>query len=54
ADSSPTLQNDNQDTLSGAGGFDVTTKVPFQDPTENSYTYDYEDGTNTMTLDEEE
>ncbi|KAK2900526.1 hypothetical protein QQF64_015530 [Cirrhinus molitorella] len=54
ADSSPTLQNDNQDTLSGAGGFDTTTKVPFQDPTENAFTFDYEDGTHTITLEEEE
>ncbi|XP_059356830.1 protein SNORC [Carassius carassius] len=54
ADSSPTLQNDNQDTLSGAGGFDVTTKVPFQDPANNGYTFDYEDGTPSITLDEEE
>ncbi|XP_073704572.1 protein SNORC [Garra rufa] len=54
SDSSPTLQNDNQDTLSGAGGFDMTTKVPFQDPTENAYTFDYEDGTHTITLEEEE
>ncbi|RXN02947.1 putative protein C2orf82-like protein [Labeo rohita] len=43
ADSSPTLQNDNQDTLSGAGGLDVTTKVPFHDPTENAFTFDYEE-----------
>ncbi len=54
ADSSPTLQNDNQDTLSGAGSFDVTTNVPFQDLTENTYTFDYEDGTHSITLDEEE
>ncbi|XP_016114914.1 uncharacterized protein C2orf82 homolog [Sinocyclocheilus grahami] len=54
ADSSPTLQNDNQDTLSGAGGYDVTTKVPFQDLTEKAFTFDYEDGTLSITLDEEE
>ncbi|XP_018979177.1 protein SNORC-like [Cyprinus carpio] len=52
-DSSPTLQNDNQDTLSGAGGFDVTTKVPLQDPKENTFTSDY-DHTPSITLDEEE
>ncbi|KAK9980145.1 hypothetical protein ABG768_013529 [Culter alburnus] len=51
ADSSPTLQNDNQDTLSGAGAIDVTTKVPYQDTTEN--TFDYEDSTHLVTLDEE-
>ncbi|XP_067220301.1 protein SNORC [Chanodichthys erythropterus] len=50
ADSSPTLQNDNQDTLSGAGAIDVTTKVPYQDTTEN---IDYEDSTHLVTLDEE-
>ncbi|XP_026135836.1 protein SNORC-like [Carassius auratus] len=55
ADSSPTLQYDNQDTLSGAGSFDVTTKIPLQeDPTESTHTYDYEDGTYSITLDEEE
>ncbi|XP_058603204.1 protein SNORC [Onychostoma macrolepis] len=54
ADSSPTLQNDNQDTLSGAGSFDVTTKVAVQDPTENSYTFDYDDGTHTITKEDEE
>ncbi|XP_051555812.1 protein SNORC [Myxocyprinus asiaticus] len=54
ADSSPTLQNDNQDTLSGAGAIDVTTKQPFHDLTEHSFTFDYEDGTPSLTLDEEE
>ncbi len=53
ADSSPTPRNDNQDTLSGAGGFDATTKVPLLD-TENFFTLDYEDGTHSITLDEEE
>lgn len=32
----------------------MTTKVPFQDPTENTFTFDYEDGTHSVTLDEEE
>ncbi|XP_051553286.1 protein SNORC-like [Myxocyprinus asiaticus] len=54
ADSSPTLQNDNQDTLSGAGAIDVTTKHPFHDLTEKSFTFDNEDGTPSLTLDEEE
>ncbi|XP_056109379.1 protein SNORC [Rhinichthys klamathensis goyatoka] len=53
ADSSPTLQNDNQDTLSGAGAIDVTTKVPYQDLTGNTFSFDYEDSTHSVTLDEE-
>ncbi|KAF7664869.1 hypothetical protein LDENG_00163200 [Lucifuga dentata] len=54
ADPVPTLQGDNQDTLSGGGPYDVTTKDPFQDMTEQSFTFDYEDSTHTQTIDEEE
>ncbi|KAK7163625.1 hypothetical protein R3I93_007621 [Phoxinus phoxinus] len=54
ADSSPTLQNDNQDTLSGAGAIDVTTKVPYQDPTGNTFSFDYGDTTQSLIPDEEE
>ncbi|XP_051984942.1 protein SNORC [Xyrauchen texanus] len=54
ADSSPTLQKDNQDTLSGDAPIDVTTKHHFYDQTEKSLTYDNEDGTPSLTLDEEE
>ncbi|XP_067308811.1 protein SNORC [Pseudorasbora parva] len=53
ADSSATLQNDNQDTLSGAGAIDVTTKVPYQDLSENTITMDYDEMTHSPTLDEE-
>ncbi|XP_034039700.1 protein SNORC isoform X2 [Thalassophryne amazonica] len=49
----PTLQGDNQDTVSGGGPYDVTTKDPYQDMTQNSFTYDYEDTTHFHTLDEE-
>lgn len=54
ADSSPALQNDNQDTLSGAGAFDITTKGPVHHLTENPVTFDYEDSTPSLALDEEE
>ncbi|KAM4605144.1 protein SNORC [Polymixia lowei] len=53
-DPAPTLQGDNQDTVSGGGAYDVTTKDPFQDMTERSFTYDYEDTTHSQTMDEEE
>lgn len=53
-DSSPTLPNDNQDTLSGAGAFDITTKGPVHHLTENPITFDYEYSTSSLTLDEEE
>ncbi|XP_036412530.1 protein SNORC [Colossoma macropomum] len=53
AEVSPTLQSDNQDTLSGGGApSDVTTKDPFQDLTQSSFT-DYEDSTDTPTVEEE-
>lgn len=52
ADSFPTLQNENQDTLSGAGAIDVTTKVPYQEPTGNTLSVDFEDSTQ-VTLEEE-
>ncbi|XP_071781205.1 protein SNORC [Centroberyx gerrardi] len=54
ADPAPTLQGDNQDTVSGGGAYDVTTKDPFQDMTERSFTYDYEDSTHSQAMDEEE
>lgn len=53
-DPAPTLQGDNQDTVSGGGAYDVTTKDPFQDMTERSFTYDYEDTTHPQTMEEEE
>lgn len=53
AEVSPTLQSDNQDTLSGAGApSDVTTKDPYQDVTQSSFN-DYEDNTDISTVDEE-
>lgn len=45
---------DNQDTMSGEPPSDVTTKDPFQDMTEQSFTFDYEDTTHSHALDEEE
>nr|XP_008292743.1 PREDICTED: uncharacterized protein C2orf82 homolog [Stegastes partitus] len=44
---------DNQDTMSGEPPSDVTTRVPFRDMTEQSFTYDYEDATHSNALDEE-
>ncbi|XP_072525581.1 protein SNORC [Salminus brasiliensis] len=53
AEVSPTLHSDNQDTLSGGGApSDVTTKDPFQDVTQNSFS-EYEYNTDTPTVDEE-
>ncbi|XP_073720457.1 protein SNORC-like [Misgurnus anguillicaudatus] len=57
ADLSPALHNDNQDTLSGAGDYDITTKNPVHHLTENpilKFTPDYVDSTNTVTVNEEE
>lgn len=45
---------DNQDTMSGEPPSDITTKDPFQDMTEQSFTYDYEDTTHSQAMDEEE
>ncbi|XP_058484337.1 protein SNORC [Solea solea] len=44
---------DNQDTMSGEPPSDVTTKDPFQDMTEQSFTIDYEDITHSLTIDED-
>ncbi|KAG5286372.1 hypothetical protein AALO_G00014100 [Alosa alosa] len=54
ADPNPTLQSENQDTLSGGGALDVTTKDPFQELTENAFTFDYEDMTHPTVVDEDE
>ncbi|XP_056599305.1 protein SNORC [Triplophysa dalaica] len=54
ADSSPALQNDNQDTLSGGGALEITTQSPVHHVTENSIGFDYEDSTPTLTLAEDE
>ncbi|XP_021445299.1 protein SNORC-like [Oncorhynchus nerka] len=53
-DPTPTLQGDNQDTLSGGGTYDVTTKDPFKDMTERVLTFEYEDTTHSQVMDEEE
>ncbi|XP_078119963.1 uncharacterized protein snorc [Sander vitreus] len=45
---------DNQDTMSGEPPSDVTTKEPFQDITEQSFTFDYEDTTHSQALDKNE
>uniref|UniRef100_A0A4W5QSF0 Secondary ossification center associated regulator of chondrocyte maturation n=1 Tax=Hucho hucho TaxID=62062 RepID=A0A4W5QSF0_9TELE len=54
ADPTPTLQGDNQDTLSGEGAYEVTTKDPFQDMTESVLTFEYEDTTHSQAVEEEE
>lgn len=53
SDSASTTR-DNQDTMSGEPPSDVTTKDPFQDMTEQSFTSDYEDTTHSQAMDEEE
>uniref|UniRef100_A0A3Q3X9C6 Uncharacterized protein n=1 Tax=Mola mola TaxID=94237 RepID=A0A3Q3X9C6_MOLML len=53
ADPSSTTR-DNQDTMSGDPPTDVTTKYPFQDMTEQPFTFDYEEATHTQAVDEEE
>ncbi|XP_030629336.1 protein SNORC [Chanos chanos] len=54
AGAAPTLQSDNQDTLSGGGALDITTKDPFHDVTENAFTFEYDDTTYSQAMDEEE
>ncbi|KAI1882988.1 hypothetical protein AGOR_G00240550 [Albula goreensis] len=54
ADPAPTPQRDNQDTSSGGGPYDITTKDPFHDLTENAFTFEYEDTTRFQPMDEEE
>ncbi|CAB1317612.1 unnamed protein product [Coregonus sp. 'balchen'] len=53
-DPTPTLQGDNQDTLSGGGAYDVTTKDPFKDMTERVFTFAYEDTTHSQAMNEGE
>lgn len=53
-DPTPTLQGDNQDTLSGGGAYDVTTKDPFKDMTERVLTLEYEDTTHSQAMEEGE
>ncbi|XP_068605415.1 protein SNORC [Brachionichthys hirsutus] len=45
---------DNQDTMSGEPPSDPTTRDPFQDMTEQPFTFDYEDTTHSLTIGEEE
>lgn len=40
--------------MSGEPPSDVTTKDPFQDMTEQPFTFDYEDTTHSQAMDEEE
>ncbi|XP_014046305.2 protein SNORC [Salmo salar] len=51
-DPTPTLQGDNQDTLSGGGAYDVTTKDPFKDMTERVLTLEYDDTTHSQAMEE--
>uniref|UniRef100_A0AAY5JWJ9 Secondary ossification center associated regulator of chondrocyte maturation n=1 Tax=Esox lucius TaxID=8010 RepID=A0AAY5JWJ9_ESOLU len=55
ADPVPTLQGDNQDTMSGGGASDQTTKDPFHNE-EKAYTItsDYDETTHTQTIDDVE
>ncbi|KAJ8367923.1 hypothetical protein SKAU_G00079510 [Synaphobranchus kaupii] len=54
ADLSPTIQSENLDPSSGGGAYDVTTKDPFHDLTENAFTYGYEDATHSQPIDGED
>ncbi|XP_018604108.1 protein SNORC [Scleropages formosus] len=45
AEGAPTVAHDSVDTSSGGGAYDFTTRDPFRDPPENSFTYEYEDTT---------
>ncbi|KAM6948316.1 uncharacterized protein snorc [Aplochiton taeniatus] len=53
ADPLPTLRGEYQDTLSGGGAYDVTTKDPFLDITER-VPFEYEDTTHSQAVDEDE
>ncbi|XP_036410866.1 protein SNORC-like [Megalops cyprinoides] len=54
ADPAPTPQKDNQDTSSGGGPYDITTKDPFHDLTDNAFTFEYEDTTRFQPMDEDD
>ncbi|KAJ8357475.1 hypothetical protein SKAU_G00202690 [Synaphobranchus kaupii] len=53
ADPAPTPDRDGQDTSSGGGAYDVTTKDPFHDLTDNAFTLEYEDATRFQAVDED-
>ncbi|XP_061099441.1 protein SNORC-like isoform X2 [Conger conger] len=53
ADPVPTPHRDSQDTSSGGGAYDITTKDPFHDLTDNAFTVEYEDITRFQPLDED-
>ncbi|CAL8319672.1 unnamed protein product [Arctogadus glacialis] len=53
-DSLPTLQGENQDTMSGDVSYDVTTKEPIQEVTDCCLTYDHEDSTHSQAVDQVE
>ncbi|KAJ8410910.1 hypothetical protein AAFF_G00188670 [Aldrovandia affinis] len=54
ADLPPTPQSESLETSSGGGVFDVTTKDPFHDITENAFTFEYEDATHSQPIDGED
>lgn len=54
ADLSPTTQSESLETSSGGGEYDLTTKDPFHDLTENAFTLEYEDTTHSEPIDEED
>ncbi|CAL8366817.1 unnamed protein product [Boreogadus saida] len=51
-DSLPTLQGENQDTMSGDVSYDATTKEPIQEVTDCCFTY--EDSTHSQAVDQVE
>ncbi|KAJ8270202.1 hypothetical protein GJAV_G00111520 [Gymnothorax javanicus] len=53
ADPAPTPNKDSHDTSSGGGAYDVSTKDPFHDLTDNAFTIEYEDVTRFQPLDED-
>ncbi|KAL4647128.1 protein SNORC [Arapaima gigas] len=53
-DPAPTPAHDTADTSSGGGAYDLTTRDPYHDPTENPFTFEYEDTTYTQPSDGEE
>ncbi|XP_015216977.1 protein SNORC [Lepisosteus oculatus] len=51
ADPAPTPQSESQETCSGGGSYDVTTRDPPHDLTDNTFTFEYEDTTHSQPMD---
>ncbi|KAG9337564.1 hypothetical protein JZ751_028584 [Albula glossodonta] len=45
------FSDESLETSSGGGAYDVTTKDPFHDLTENAFTFEYEDATHSQPID---